>query len=120
MTRAAACDVAYACLAVGGYHLADTDLIFLDQICAERILIVKWFAVHRDCVARCGRLIPHVEYLIAWPEVLPGIAMAAQAPLHLQTLLLIHQGHLVNRTVAGIATHSFIDMNAVIEKDEIR
>jgi hypothetical protein len=45
--------------------------------------------------------------------------MAAQAPLHLQRFLLIHERHLVDWTVAGVATYSFIDMNAVIEKDEV-
>ena len=45
--------------------------------------------------------------------------MATQTPLHLQRLLLIHEGHLIDWTVAGIAAHSLIDMNAVIEKDEV-
>src|SRR6202034_1843280 len=46
--------------------------------------------------------------------------VAAQTPLHLQRFLLIHQRHLVDWTVAGVAAHSLIDMNAVIEIHEVR
>ncbi len=46
--------------------------------------------------------------------------MTAEAPLHLERRLLIHQGHLVDWTVTGIAADPLGDMNAVIEVDEVR
>src|SRR5271154_6644057 len=46
--------------------------------------------------------------------------MATQTPLHLQRFLLIHQRHLVDWTVAGVAAHTLIDMNAVVEINEVR
>src|ERR1700686_5164466 len=45
--------------------------------------------------------------------------MAAQAPFHLQRFLRVHQRHQVDRTMTGVAAHSFIDMNAVIEIDKV-
>src|ERR1700688_1298115 len=45
--------------------------------------------------------------------------MAFQAPLHLQRILLVHQRHLVDRAVTGVAADSFIDMNTVVEKNEV-
>jgi len=46
--------------------------------------------------------------------------MTAEAPLHLERSVLVHQRHLVDGAVAGIASHSLGDVNAVIEKDEVR
>jgi len=45
--------------------------------------------------------------------------MAVNAPLHLQGRMVVHQGHAVHRTMTGVATHSLINMNAVIEVDKI-
>ena len=46
--------------------------------------------------------------------------MAFQAPLHLQGFCLIHQGHLVDGAVTGVAADALGDVNAVIEKNEVR
>ena len=45
--------------------------------------------------------------------------MASQAPFHLQTFLLVHDRHLIDRAVAGIAANALGDVNAVIEIDEV-
>src|SRR5262249_37492062 len=46
--------------------------------------------------------------------------MAIETPLHLQRRVLIHQRHLTDGPMAGVAAHAFIDVNAVIEKNEVR
>src|SRR5258708_382684 len=66
-----------------------------------------------------GLLVTHVENLIARAEIILRRAMAVQAPLHLQGGLLIHERHLVDWAVAGVASHALVDMNAVIEKSEV-
>src|SRR5580704_8542603 len=83
-------------------------------------LIRKALTIDHNGV-RARRLpILHVEHLIARTQILLRRSMATQAPLHLQRLLLIHERHLVDWTVTGVATYAFIDMNAVIEIDEVR
>jgi hypothetical protein len=71
------------------------------------------------CLIR-GRFPIHVEDLIARTQILFGIAVTFQAPLHIQWRSLEHQRHLVNRTVARGAANAFIDVNAVIEIDVVR
>jgi hypothetical protein len=113
-------DIADADLAVGSFrHMSDTNLVFADQACAERILIGKSTVIHGDGVACRGRPVTHIKHLIARAEILAGIAMAAQAPFHLQTFLLVHQRHLVDRPVTGVTADALGDVNAVIEIDEI-
>jgi len=119
MARTATGNVAHACLAIGGLYSSDANLILADQVSTKRILIGKSVAVHCDGTARRWRLVAHIENLIARAKIFAGIAMTAKAPLHLKRSLLIHQRHLVDRTVTGIAADSFIDMNAVIEIDEV-
>ena len=46
--------------------------------------------------------------------------MASQAPLHLQGFRLVHQRHLVDRAVTGVAADTLGDVNAVIEINEVR
>ena len=46
-------------------------------------------------------------------------AMAAETPLHLQAFLLVHQRHLIDRTMARVATDALGHMNAVVEIDEV-
>ena len=72
-----------------------------------------------DRLAARRLLIPHIENLIARPQILLRRSMTLQAPLHLQRRLVIHQRHAVHRAVAGVAAYAFIDMNAVIEIDEV-
>jgi hypothetical protein len=120
VTRAATRYIANADLAVGGFYSSDTNLIFGNQVSAERILIGERAAIYPDGVRRRGWLVAHIENLIAGAEILAGIAMASQTPLHLQGFRLVHQGHLIDWTVAGVATDALGDVNAVIEVDEVR
>ncbi len=119
MARAAAGDVAYARLAVFGFHFADANFVFGDQVRAKSILICETLPIHRDRIVASRRLITHIKDLITGTQILAWIAMASQAPLHLQTFLLVHQRHLVHRPVAGIATDALGDVNAVIEIHEV-
>jgi hypothetical protein len=83
VTGAATRNIADADLAVGSFYSSDANLIFLDQVYAERILIGESAAIHVDGVNRRGLLVAHVKDLIARAEIFTRIAMASQAPLHL-------------------------------------
>src|SRR5712691_612043 len=76
-------------------------------------------AIHHHRAYARRLLVAHIKYLIARAKILFRGAMAVQAPLHLQRGLLVHERHLVDGAVAGVAAHTFIDMNAVIEEDEV-
>ena len=65
------------------------------------------------------RLPGHIEDFIAGPDLVFGLAMAFQAPLHIEGIFLPHKGHLINGAVATLAAYSLVYMNAVIEVDEI-
>src|SRR5579864_5170714 len=119
MTRVATGDIGNAALSVAGHHHSCADFVFADQVSAQRILIGKVFLINRHGAAFRRRLIAHVENLVTRPQVFPGIAMASQAPLHLQRFLLVHQRHLIDRTMTRVATHPLVDMNTVIEEDEV-
>ena len=45
--------------------------------------------------------------------------MAVEAPLHLERVLLLHQRHLVDAPVAGLAAHPLLHVDAVVEVDEV-
>ncbi len=84
MAGAATGYIADANLPVGCRYPAGTNFVFRDQISAERILIAETLAVERNGIPTARRLIPHVENLVARTQILAGIAMAVQTPLHLQ------------------------------------
>ncbi len=45
--------------------------------------------------------------------------MTVQTPFHLQGRVVIHQGHAIHRPMAGVAAHTLVDVNAVIEINEV-
>ena len=109
MTRAARRDV-----------FSVSYFVFRYQGRTQGNLIGVTLAVHFDGI-RSGRgLIAHIENLIARAQIFLRGAMAAEAPLHLQSFLLVHQRHLIHGTVASIAANSFINVNTVVEVDEVR
>ena len=61
----------------------------------------------------------HVVDLAGRAEVLGRIAMAVQAPLHLQGVLLIHDRHQVDAAVAGRTANPLIHVDRVIEIHEV-
>ena len=65
VTGAATRYIADADLVVGSLYSSDANLIFGDEVCAERILIGKSAAIHVDGVDRRGLLVAHVKDLIA-------------------------------------------------------
>ena len=107
--------------AAGGDVFHAADVIFLDQGLAERELIGVGGAVDGDGVGGVGGLlVAHIKDLIARAKIFFGSAMTAETPLHLQTFLLVHQLHLVDRAVAGVAANTFLKVNAVVEVHELR
>ena len=67
------------------------------------------------------RLFPrHVVSLPRRPQVLRGIAMAVQTPLHLQRVLRIHQRHLVHTPVARRAAQPLVHVNLMAEINKVR
>jgi len=66
-----------------------------------------------------GRFPFHVEDLVFGTHVLGGIAMAIEAPLHIESGRLKQQGHLVYLTVACGAADALVYVNAVIEIDVV-
>src|SRR5687768_3124193 len=77
----------------------------LDELRAEDVLVL--------------RHVSHVEDLFTRPDVLLGIAMAVQAPLHGQRRGLVDEIHPVDAAVAGRAPDAFVHVNAVVELHEI-
>src|SRR5271157_4222320 len=90
-------------------------LVLLLQSVPERFLIGVRRALHNNGLARGRLLVTHVEDLFARAQIFFRGAVAVQAELHLQRRVLVHQRHLVDRTVAGVAAHTFADVDAVIE-----
>ena len=84
-----------------------SNLVFAHQLRAEVGL-------------RRRRHVAHRRDLIAGPDVLSGIAVTIQAPLHLERFLLDHQRHLVDAAVAGFTADALGDVDAVIEIHEVR
>src|SRR5207248_10255400 len=77
------------------------NLVFRHQPAADLFLIAR-------------RLITHRGDEFTRPDILFGMAVAVQAPFHLQRVLLPRERHSVHAAVAALATHSLIDVNAVI------
>src|SRR5439155_6877559 len=79
-----------------------SDLVFRRQFLARFQLI-------------CGSLPIHVKNLISRPQNALRIAMAVQAPFHLQCRRLKNQRHLIDLPMARRAAHALVRVNAVIE-----
>lgn len=79
-------------------------VVFLDQFRAEFFLSGAF-----------GRFIAHGGDELAGTEILFGIAVAIEAPAHLQAGLLIHQRHGVDAAMAGFAADALFDVDAVVE-----
>src|SRR5206468_3744627 len=83
------------------------NLILRDEARADRELIGR-----RDVV--------DAEDRVAWPDVALRVAMAVEAPLHLQRLLLHHERHAIDLPMARRAADPLVHVNAVVEVDEVR
>ena len=78
------------------------DVILGHQFCPFDLLVRR-------------RLPRHIENLVQRPDVLLRIAMAIETPFHVKRLRLSRQRHLINAPVTRGATHTFCDVNAMIE-----
>src|ERR1035437_1552385 len=82
------------------------NLVFGNQFAADLFLIASGLVTHGgDELARS--------------YVFFGVSMAVETPLHLQRVHLVGERHAVHSAVAGLAAHTLVDMNAVVEIDEI-
>ena len=57
----------------------------------------------------------HVKNLVRRSDEFLGVPMTAKTPFHLQRRGLIRNRHLIDATMAGRATDTFIHVNAVVE-----
>ena len=65
-----------------------------------------------------GRWLPiQLGHELFGPQVFVGVFVACDAPGHRQLLVLVHDFHLVDATVAADATDARIDVGGVVEKD---
>src|SRR6185503_8522689 len=64
-------------------------------------------------------LVIHVENLIPRPDEVLGGPVAGEAPLHKEGLGLVHQGHLVDRPMAGVATYTLFNVYLMVEVDKV-
>ena len=83
-----------------------SDLVFRGQLLSDFFLIR-------------GGLPIHVENLVSRAEVLFGVAVAIEAPLHGQRRSLENERHLVDRAMARRAANPLVNVNAVVEVDVI-
>jgi hypothetical protein len=70
-------------------------------------------------LVRRRRFVGHVEHFRARANVALGMAMAVDAPAHIESVDFKSQRHLIDAAVTGRASDAFIHVNAVIEIDEI-
>ncbi len=82
-------------------------VVLLHQLLAEGFLVL-------------GRLIEHVEHFLLRTNVLLDVAVAVDAPSHIERISAPRQWHFINLTVAGDASNPFGDMDAMIEIDKLR
>src|ERR1039458_4592108 len=66
-----------------------------------------------------GRLVSHGGNELARPYVLFRMAVAIQAPLHLQRVLLPGERHPVHPPVTALTADSLVDVDAVIDRKSV-
>src|SRR4051794_32482123 len=92
------------------------DMVVPDELLAEGPLAERLARV----VRLVGGLPGHVEDLVARPDEVLRPAVAVQAPLHQERVLLEDEVHLVDPPVAGGAADPLGHVDAVVEEDEAR
>lgn len=89
-----------------GQNFDAANVIALDELAAESCLI--------------GRRLPsYIEYFFARPQELFRLAMAVEAPFHLQGLSLPQKRHAVDTAVASCAADAFLHVYTVIEVGKV-
>jgi len=83
-----------------------SDVVLLYQLLPQRELVSR-------------RLPARIEYLVARPHEPLGLAMALEAPFHVQRIFRPHHRHLIDRPMTGRAANAFFHVDAVIEIDKI-
>jgi|ERR1700676_311274 len=76
-------------------------------------------SIQNDRLQTRRLLVPHIKDFLPRPQIFIRRAVTVQAPFHLQGSVVIHQRHAIYRSMTGVAAHSLIDMNAVIEVNEV-
>ncbi len=83
------------------------DVVFFNEFSTESELVR-------------GRLIFHVEDLLARAHELFGRAVTLETPVHIQRVDAPRERHLIDAPMAGGAADSLVHVNAVIEIDKLR
>ncbi len=78
-------------------------------------LVIGLSTASRSLGIDVGVLPLHIEYLGLRPDKLLRVAVARDAPFHLQRVFLINGGHVVDLAVTRRAPDALCDVNAVIE-----
>src|SRR5262245_12377449 len=101
------------------------DVVLLDQLLAEPQLSERLTALtlKAESLKLPGREFfgaeIHDEDLVARSDVLLGLAVTVEAPLHQQGAVLIDRLHLIDAAVAAGAADALGDVDAVVEIDEV-
>lgn len=89
-----------------GQLAGTSDVVFFHQLLAEDMSI--------------GLRLPiHIKYLLARSQELFRATMAVKAPFHLQSLVLPHERHAIDASMAGRAADTFVNVNAVVKINEV-
>ena len=88
-------------------ELLRLHIVLLDEFQAEGHLVF-------------GRLVVEVVDLFFRADVLLRVAVAIEAPAHLQRLGSPHEWHHIDIAMAHLAGDSFCQVDAVVEVDEVR
>src|SRR5215471_7991317 len=102
------------------YVLGAAEVVNLSQLGAKFILGMVCDALESHSMITVRFVVVHIDDFFPGSQEFFRLAMAVQAPFHLQRVLLIHERHLVHGTMTTGAPYTFIYMNAVVEVDEVR
>ena len=68
---------------------------------------------------RYGRPPSHREHFFTRPQIFFGESMAIQTPFHMKRFRFVGERHLIDSPVTRFASHSLVNVNAVIEVDKV-
>ena len=102
-----------------GYVLRRPQVIFLPQCFTQLKLAGIRFSVDLHRVFTAWLLIMHVENLLPRTQEFFRLAMAVQAPFHLQGVFLVHERHRIHLAVTAVTAHALVDVDTVIEVNKI-
>src|SRR5262245_46400750 len=83
------------------------DGVLLHELKTELSLRNRWWPIQsRNILAR--------------KQIILGMTVAIETPVHVEGLRLPRQWHFVDPSVTGLAAHALVNVNAVIKVNEVR